>query len=282
LVSDGQKVVAGQQLTEGSRNPHRILEIMGRDAVTQYLLHEVQQVYRPQGQNIHDKHFEVIIRKMLSKVIVKSSGDTEFLPGDLVEWSEFQEANEQIVIEGGEPAEADPVLLGITKASLNTDSFLSASSFQHTIKVLAGAAIAGKEDSLIGLKENVIIGKLIPAGTGYDARIERAERLLAEAEKPEIDLATVTASLLIDDNTDDSVLEAMIAAAAESSRARLLEGDGSDDDDKPEIVIDGLEEELLQMAGADMVSGIAVDDDDEDADLEEDETDELEAETDGD
>ncbi len=215
LISEGDLVTPGQQLTEGSKNPHRILEILGRDAVTRYLLHEVQQVYRPQGQNINDKHFEVIIRKMLSKVMVKTSGDTEFLLGDLVDGAKFQAVNEQIVEEGGQPAEAEPVLLGITKASLNTESFLSASSFQHTIKVLAGAAIAGKRDMLVGLKENVIIGKLIPAGTGYEARLRKEEAKRLEAEKPEIDMATVTSSLLIDDNTDESVLEAMISAAAE-------------------------------------------------------------------
>jgi DNA-directed RNA polymerase subunit beta' len=216
LVSDGETVTPGQQLTEGSKNPHRILEILGRDAVTRYLLHEVQQVYRPQGQNIHDKHFEVIIRKMLSKVTVLTSGDTEFLLDDLVDSSYFQKMNALVVEEGGEPADAEPVLLGITKASLNTDSFLSASSFQHTIKVLAGAAISGKRDSLIGLKENVIIGKLIPAGTGYEERLRKEEEKRIEAEKPIIDMATVTSSLLIDDNTDESVLEAMISAAAET------------------------------------------------------------------
>ncbi|MCA9950594.1 MAG: DNA-directed RNA polymerase subunit beta', partial [Anaerolineales bacterium] len=212
LLSDGDKVSAGQQLTEGSKNPHQILEILGRDAVTQYLLHEVQQVYRPQGQNIHDKHFEVIIRKMLSKVSVKSSGDTELLPGDLIEAPKFLRINEEVVAEGGEPADAETILLGITKASLNTDSFLSASSFQHTIKVLAGAAIAGKEDGLIGLKENVIIGKLIPAGTGF--RIAEEEEIEELGDGEEIDLDQVTTSTLIDDNTDLSVLEAMIAAAA--------------------------------------------------------------------
>jgi DNA-directed RNA polymerase subunit beta' len=255
LVDDGQVVTAGQPLTEGSQNPHRILDILGPDAVTQYLLHEVQQVYRPQGQNIHDKHFEVIIRKMLSKVIVTASGDTEFLPGDLVERPFFQETNEMIVEEGGQPAEAEPVLLGITKASLNTDSFLSASSFQHTIKVLAGAAIAGKEDGLVGLKENVIIGKLIPAGTGYEARLRREEQLRLEAEKPEIDLATVTTSMLIDDNTDDSLLEAMIAAAAESSRARkeaeLMEAARNviAEQEGESVNPDDLDEELMRVAG---------------------------------
>ncbi len=215
LVVEGQQIEAGDQLTEGSRNPHRILEILGRDAVTQYLLREVQQVYRPQGQKINDKHFEVIIRKMLSKVIITTSGDTEMLPGELIDSIIFQAQNTEIVEEGGEPARAEPVLLGITKASLNTESFLSASSFQHTIKVLAGAAIAGKKDALLGLKENVIIGKLIPAGTGYDVRQERiaekeAAEALAEKEVEELDIT----SLLIDDNTDEDVLDRIAAQAA--------------------------------------------------------------------
>ena len=132
-----------------------------------YLLTEVQQVYRSQGQNIHDKHFEVIIRKMMSKVQVIRPGDTSYLPGDLVDLLEIKQYNERMLSEGKRPARYMEVLLGITKASLSTDSFLSASSFQHTIKVLAGAAIAASEDPLYGLKENVIIGKLIPAGTGF-------------------------------------------------------------------------------------------------------------------
>ncbi|MGB3716340.1 MAG: DNA-directed RNA polymerase subunit beta' [Candidatus Promineifilaceae bacterium] len=224
LVEEGQRVEAGDQVTEGSKNPHRILEILGRDAVTQYLLREVQQVYRPQGQNINDKHFEVIIRKMLSKVTITASGDTEMLPGELTESSIFKKTNEMVDLEGGEAARAEPVLLGITKASLNTESFLSASSFQHTIKVLAGAAIAGKVDQLLGLKENVIIGKLIPAGTGYEVRVARqAEKDAAEAlalEEEELDLST----LLIDDNTDEKVLERIATQAAEeAARAAIAE-----------------------------------------------------------
>jgi DNA-directed RNA polymerase subunit beta' len=230
LVADGQTVDAGDQLTEGSSNPHRILEILGADAVTNYLLREMQMVYRPQGQNIHDKHFEAIIRKMLSKVMVTASGDTDLLPGELVEVATFHERNEEIVAEGGQPAQAEQVLLGITKAALNTESFLSASSFQHTIRVLAGAAIAGKEDQLYGLKENVIIGKLIPAGTGFEAyqrkKEEEEERLEAEMGEPALDLTTVP---LIDDSTDDEILAAIAAAAADASRATLFsesEGDG--------------------------------------------------------
>jgi len=167
LVRDGEHVQAGQPLTEGSLNPHRILRIQGAQACQMYLLSEVQKVYRSQGQNINDKHFEIIIRKMMSKVQVTRPGDTNYLPGDLVDRLELKRSNERLLSEGKRPAKFLEVLLGITKASLSTDSFLSASSFQHTIKVLAGAAIASSEDPLFGLKENVIIGKLIPAGTGF-------------------------------------------------------------------------------------------------------------------
>jgi DNA-directed RNA polymerase subunit beta' len=168
LVKDGDKVEPGQPLTEGSLNPHRILRIQGRNEARMYLLTEVQEVYRSQGQNINDKHFEVIIRKMMAKVQVTRPGDTNYLPGDLVDYLEIKQVNEELLAQGKRPARFFEVLLGITKASLSTDSFLSASSFQHTIKVLAQAAIAGTEDPLYGLKENVIIGKLIPAGTGFE------------------------------------------------------------------------------------------------------------------
>ncbi len=167
LVRDGERVEAGTPLTEGSLNPHRILKIQGREACQMYLLTEVQKVYRSQGQNIHDKHFEVITRKMLSKVQVTRPGDTKYLPGDVVDRLEMRRVNEQLIAEGKQPARFQEVLLGVTKASLSTDSFLSASSFQHTIKVLASAAIGSTTDPLFGLKENVIIGKLIPAGTGF-------------------------------------------------------------------------------------------------------------------
>jgi DNA-directed RNA polymerase subunit beta' len=222
MISDGDTVNAGDALTEGSLNPHRILEILGADAVTQYLLREVQKVYRPQGQNIHDKHFEAIIRKMLSKVMITASGDTEMLPGELVEVADFLDNNAEIIEEGGEPAQAEQVLLGITKAALNTDSFLSASSFQHTIKVLAGAAIAGKEDKLYGLKENVIIGKLIPAGSGYEVEQEVEELPEPELEEiePVLDAVVDLKSTLIDDDTDEDVLAAIAAAAAEAKKEK--------------------------------------------------------------
>jgi DNA-directed RNA polymerase subunit beta' len=167
LVKDGEMIEAGTQLTEGSINPHKILAIKGRETCQVYLLNEIQTVYRAQGQNINDKHFEVIIRKMLGRVQVTESGDSEYLPNDLIDAMELRKANEALEAEGRAPAKYIDVLLGITKASLTTDSWLSASSFQHTIKVLAGASIASSADPLWGLKENVIIGKLIPAGTGF-------------------------------------------------------------------------------------------------------------------
>jgi DNA-directed RNA polymerase subunit beta' len=173
-------VKAGQQLTEGSINPSRLLRILGREAAQVYLLAEIQQVYRSQGVDINDKHIEVIIRQMTNKVHVVQPGDTDLLPEELVSRLTFQDINEEITRAGGQRATARPVLLGITKAALNTESFLSASSFQHTINVLAGAAIEGKVDGLFGLKENVIIGKLIPAGTGYDRRRTGAEALFNE------------------------------------------------------------------------------------------------------
>ena len=182
LVKEGEHVEPGQPLTEGSLNPHRVLRIQGREACNMYLLIEIQKVYRSQGQNIHDKHFEVIIRKMMSKVQVTKPGDTKYLPGDAVERLEIQRINEQMISEGKQPAKFVEILLGVTKASLSTDSFLSASSFQHTIKVLAGAAIASTTDPLYGLKENVIIGKLIPAGTGFiHGRFTLAEKAMREA-----------------------------------------------------------------------------------------------------
>jgi DNA-directed RNA polymerase subunit beta' len=165
-ISDGDIVEAGDELTEGSVNPHDILKIKGIEGVEAYLLHEVQRVYRLQGVDINDKHIEVIVRQMLRKMKVDDAGDTDLLPGSLVDVFDFEEENAKIIAEGLRPATGKRVLLGITKASLATDSFLSAASFQETTRVLTEAAIKGKVDPLVGLKENVIIGKLIPAGTG--------------------------------------------------------------------------------------------------------------------
>jgi len=165
-ITDGQVLEAGDELTEGSVNPHDILRIKGVRAAQDYMLREVQRVYRLQGVEISDKHIEVLVRQMLKKIRVEENGDTEFLPGTLVDVLEFEDVNEQLEKEGKTPATGKQVMLGITKASLATDSFLSAASFQETTKVLTEAAIKGKVDHLVGLKENVIIGKLIPAGTG--------------------------------------------------------------------------------------------------------------------
>jgi DNA-directed RNA polymerase subunit beta' len=201
-IEDGQAVAAGEQISEGALNPHRILRILGREATQLYILSDIQQVYRSQGQNINDKHFEVIIRKTLSRVQIVSSGDSDLLPGELIDRLQLQDVNQALTAAGKRPATAAPVLLGVTKAALTTDSFLSASSFQHTIKVLAGAAIEGKTDDLFGLKENVIIGKLIPAGTGFkradevaaeDELAELPEQVEAEAESAEGTLSEVEA-----------------------------------------------------------------------------------------
>ena len=165
-VMDGAVLEAGDELTEGSVNPHDILKIKGVRAVQDYMLREVQRVYRLQGVEINDKHIELIVRQMLQKVRVETNGDSDMLPGTLVDTLDFEDTNELLESEGKEMAEGKQVLLGITKASLATNSFLSAASFQETTKVLTEAAIKGKVDPLIGMKENVIIGKLIPAGTG--------------------------------------------------------------------------------------------------------------------
>ena len=163
--------------------------MQGREAVQQYMVDEVQRVYRSQGVSINDKHIEVIARQMLRKVRVDTPGDTLLLSGDIVDRFAYEEANAQVLAEGGEPATAQTVLLGVTKASLSTESFLAAASFQETTRVLTAAAVDGAKDKLHGLKENVIIGKLIPAGTGYTARLEQArqKQLAAEAATAEED-----------------------------------------------------------------------------------------------
>jgi len=182
LVDDGDYVRAGQQLTEGVKNPRHILSILGREATQRYLLSEVQRVYRSQGVSINNKHLEIIIRQMMNKVMVSASGDSDLLSGELVNRLDFAEINERLAREGKEQARAREVLLGISKAALSTDSFLSAASFQHTIRILANAAVEGRVDELHGLKENVILGKLIPAGTGFRERPEVEKVALAASE----------------------------------------------------------------------------------------------------
>jgi DNA-directed RNA polymerase subunit beta' len=211
-VQVGEHVDPGQPLTEGSLNPHNILRINGRDATQMYLLSEVQKVYRSQGQNIHDKHFEVIIRKMMSRVQITHPGDTEFLPGDLMDRLALRKLNEEMLAKGKEPAKFIEILLGITKASLSTDSFLSAASFQHTIKVLAGAAIASKDDPLYGLKENVIIGKLVPAGTGFERGRFNGDDTAAEGEVDAADEVSESEELVDDLPVVDSEVDAVVDA----------------------------------------------------------------------
>ena len=184
LVEDGSVVHAGDKLTEGSKNPQDVLAIQGREAVQMYLVEEVQKVYRSQGVNINDKHIETIARQMLRKVIIDQPGDTGMLPGELIDRFVYEERNAGVLAEGGEPATAKPVLLGVTKASLSTDSFLAAASFQETTRVLTEAAITGRTDHLLGLKENVIIGKLIPARAELDLPPEERDRGAAAALLP--------------------------------------------------------------------------------------------------
>jgi DNA-directed RNA polymerase subunit beta' len=168
-VKDGQEITAGDAIVEGPRDPKELMEIQGVRATQQYLVDQVQKVYRDQGVSIHDKHIELIVRQMTRRVAIQEPGDSEFLPGERVDARVFADANKRIVQDGGNPAEGRPELMGITKASLATDSWLSAASFQETTRVLTEAAIEGKSDGLLGLKENIIIGKLIPAGTGMRA-----------------------------------------------------------------------------------------------------------------
>jgi DNA-directed RNA polymerase subunit beta' len=210
LVTNGATVKAGDKLTEGLVHPQDILHIQGREAVQRYLVDEVQKVYRSQGVNINDKHIEIIVRQMLRKVRVDSPGDTEFLPGDLVDSLVYEDMNARVLAEGGEPATAKPVLLGITRAALNTDSFLAKASFQETTRVLTEAAIMGSVDRLTGLKENVIIGKLIPARSEFSLAAKR-KAALPEAEAPAQEQAVIEAGkeaeVEDDDESDDSESE---------------------------------------------------------------------------
>ena len=198
-VLDGTYLEAGDVLTEGSVNPHDILKIKGVNAVQDYMLREVQRVYRLQGVEISDKHIEVLVRQMLKKVRVEENGDTDLLPGTLVDILEMEDINEKMIAEGKQPAEGKQIMLGITKASLATNSFLSAASFQETTKVLTEAAIKGKVDPLIGLKENVIIGKLIPAGTG----MKRYRNVNLSTQEENLDLDEDLVFDEMDDEIDD-------------------------------------------------------------------------------
>jgi DNA-directed RNA polymerase subunit beta' len=214
-VHDGDKVEVGDPLTEGSINPNEILTLKGPDGVHEYLVQEIQKVYRNQGVDINDKHIEVIARQMLKKVKIEDSGDSTLLPGTLIDMNDLDDINEKLEAEGKRPASGKRVLQGITKAALSTDSFLSAASFQETTRVLTDAAIKGKTDELVGLKENVIIGKLIPAGTGmkrYQNTFINTEKFEGEDEAK----STVEAKL----NEINQADAAATAAKAEESKKR--------------------------------------------------------------
>jgi len=199
-IQTGDRIKAGQQLTDGSINPQDILHILGREAVQQHLVDEVQKVYRSQGVNINDKHIEVIVHQMLTRVRIDSSGDTELLPGELVNRARYEDINAKVLAEGGEPATAQPVLMGITRASLSTDSWLAAASFQETTRVLTEAAIHGKIDKLFGLKENVIIGKLIPARHPVSEDVP----VLEASEEPEGEVPIQLAGEEFEEPDDDT------------------------------------------------------------------------------
>ena len=229
-IMDGQTLEAGDELTEGSVNPHDILRIKGVRAVQDYMLREVQRVYRLQGVEISDKHIEVLVRQMLKKIRIEDNGDTEFLPGTLVDVLDFEEVNEQLEKEGKTPAEGKQVMLGITKASLATDSFLSAASFQETTKVLTEAAIKGKVDHLVGLKENVIIGKLIPAGTGlkrYSAI--KLDTGMPEEEEVTEDITENDADVTPEETSETAETE---EAVEESSADNFVETEEADSEEE--------------------------------------------------
>ena len=222
-ITDGQILEAGDELTEGSVNPHDILRIKGVRAVQDYMIREVQRVYRLQGVEISDKHIEVIVRQMLKKIRIEDNGDTEFLPGTLVDFLEYEDVNEQMEKEGKQPADGKQVMLGITKASLATNSFLSAASFQETTKVLTEAAIKGKVDPLIGLKENVIIGKLIPAGTGM--KRYRDVRLNSTMPEPEVKVEDIAEELTEDEEIKDDEMITMDEELPEDEEFDVEESD---------------------------------------------------------
>ncbi len=193
IVHEGDYVRAGEPLMDGPVNPHDVLRILGIKDLARYLVDEIQEVYQLQGVKINDKHIETIVRQMLKRVRIKDIGDTNFIIDDYVEWWVFEEENRRVLSEGGKPAQAEPLFLGITKASLITDSFISAASFQDTTKVLTQASIEGRVDYLRGLKENVIMGRIIPAGTGYPKYrnydmnvLDKPEELPEEEVLPEL------------------------------------------------------------------------------------------------
>jgi len=259
LVEDGSRVHAGDKLTEGNKNPQDVLAIQGREAVQMYLVDEVQKVYRLQGVNINDKHIETISRQMLRKVVIDQAGDTGMLPGELVDRFVYEDRNAGVLAEGGEPATAKPVLLGVTKASLSTDSFLAAASFQETTRVLTEAAITGRTDHLMGLKENVIIGKLIPARAKLDLppeerQLEARPRFLAFGDGTDEEVA-------FDENAEDTMEETPFSDEAETEEVETAEAE-----DIVEANADGDEEsdlDAIAEPGPDDLAAAEADEDEE-------------------
>ncbi len=235
-IQDGQVLEAGDELTEGSVNPHDILKIKGLRAVQDYMIQEVQRVYRLQGVDINDKHIEVIVRQMLKKIRVEESGDTGYLPGTMVDALEFEDKNKELMAEGKEPATGEQIMLGITKASLATNSFLSAASFQETTKVLTEAAIKGKIDPLVGLKENVIIGKHIPAGTGMRKYrdVKLSTELAVEEEDDEILADDLTSA---EELPDAQLTEETEASASEEQETEVVDAETEAAADESDIIL---------------------------------------------
>jgi len=227
-VQDKEHIKAGQQLTEGSINPQDILHILGKEAAQQYLVDEVQKVYRSQGVNINDKHIEVIVHRMLSKVRIDSSGDTDLVPGELIDIFRYEDINAKVMAEGGEPATAHSVLMGITRASLNTDSWMAAASFQETTRVLTEAAVKGEIDRLVGLKENVIIGKLIPARSPVS---EEPELEVGE-ETPELEVGEELPILEISEEAPSAETAEETKETEEPPSAVVAEGTKEDEEPK--------------------------------------------------
>ncbi|MEC4818918.1 MAG: DNA-directed RNA polymerase subunit beta'', partial [Scytonema sp. PMC 1069.18] len=285
IVSDGQTVNAGQALTDGPSNPHEILETffnLGSEdgvyacashalqKVQTFLVNEVQSVYQSQGIDIADKHIEVIVRQMTSKVRVDDGGDTTMLPGELVELRQIEQVNEAMAITGGARAQYTPVLLGITKASLNTDSFISAASFQETTRVLTEAAIEGKSDWLRGLKENVIIGRLIPAGTGFNAYEEPGaiEDYSTDISNSVLDEVDDPLDMVLDDRTARAYNLEPQSMTGDSFGRRSESSILDEDDDLMMLQSDEMSDRDLDVE--DLEEQYEEDDDDDDSDDEED------------
>ena len=242
-VDKGDSVQAGTQLTEGAKNPKDILRIQGREACQLYLLAEVQRVYRSQGVSIHDKHIEIILRQLLRRVMIRATGDSDLLPGELIDRFKLDDINNTIIARGGKPSRAEPIVLGLTKAALNTESFLAAASFQETTRVLTEAAIRGQRDDLRGLKENVIIGKLIPVGTGFHTRsqtiIDENEAMFHDTEAEELEIEGDEDELDMGDlDFGDLDSNELLAGVAELGMEPLGVNVSASDDDEDEFDFD--------------------------------------------